>query len=117
MLTMGTYLKMMPKFAHDILKQIARGRQAVEVRHSGFAELAGLLEKGVNRLIIGLIVSASLIAASLILGSGRQLMEFTVYMLGGQRITLAALLGLTGYGLASLLGVWLVVSILRSGKL
>lgn len=117
MLTMGSYLKMMPKFVHDILKQTARGKQGVEIRHSGFEHLANQMAKGVNRLIIGLIVSASLIAASLILNSGRRLFEFTINVAGEQKISLDAVLGVSGYVMATLLGVWLVISILRSGKL
>ena len=117
MLTMGSYLKMMPKFVHDILKQTARGRQGMEIRHSGFDRLTGQMEKAVNRLIVGLIVSASLIAASLILNSGQQLFEFTLSIAGGHKVSLAALLGVSGYIMATLLGIWLIISILRSGKL
>ena len=117
MLTMGSYLKIMPKFVHDILKQTARGRQGVELRHSGFERLAAQMEKGVNRMIVGLIVSASLIAASLILNSGQQFFEFTLSVAGGPKVSLAALLGVSGYVLATLLGIWLIISILRSGKM
>lgn len=113
----GRYLKMLPQFVHDILQQTARGKQRLEIRHSGFDRLAGQLERGVNRLIIGLLVAASLIAASLILNSGQHLFDFTFTLVGGRTISLATLLGLAGYGMATLLGIWLVVSILRSGKL
>lgn len=116
-LTIGDYLKELPHLAHDILKQTARGRQRLEIHHSGFERLTSQVEKGCNRLIIGLLVAASLVAASLILNSGQQLFSFTFSLAGGRTISLATLLGLTGYGMATLLGIWLVVSILRSGKL
>ncbi|MEJ2689133.1 MAG: AarF/ABC1/UbiB kinase family protein [Deltaproteobacteria bacterium] len=113
----GGYLKMLPKFAHDILQQTARGKQRVEIHHTGFEELADKVEKGANRVILGLLVAASLVAASLILNSGQQLLNFTFSLADGRTLSLAALLGLAGYGMATLLGIWLVVSILRSGKL
>jgi ubiquinone biosynthesis protein len=89
----------------------------VELRHSGFERIAVQMERGVNRLIVGLIVSASLIAASLILNSGQQFFEFTLSVAGGHKISLAELLGLSGYLMGTLLGIWLIISILRSGKL
>ena len=114
---MGGYLKMMPQYMHDILKQTARGKQGLEIKHSGFEFLAGQVEKGINRLIVGLLVAASLVAAALILNSGQQMVDVSFTLVGDRTISLASLLGITGYCLATLLGIWLVLSILRSGKL
>jgi ubiquinone biosynthesis protein len=44
-------------------------------------------------------------------------MEFTVDFLGVHTISVTALLGLTGYSLATVLGLWLIISIFRSGKM
>jgi ubiquinone biosynthesis protein len=115
--TMGGQLKMLPQYVHDILEQTARGRQRLEIRHSGFERIAGQMERGINRLIVALLVAASLVAAALIMHSGQQLFGLTFVLAGGRTVSLATLLGITGYGLATLLGIWLVVSILRSGKL
>jgi ubiquinone biosynthesis protein len=110
-------VKMMPRFVHDILKQTAKGKLQVELRHSSSNELDTQFEKGVNRLTVGMIISASIIAASLILNSTQKVLEFTVDLLGLRTLGLTEMLGMTGYIVATILGVWLVVSILRSGKL
>lgn len=112
----GHYLKAVPKFVHDILRQTAQGRQRVEMRHTGFEPISDQIEKGVNRLTLGAILSASILAASLILNSTQTVLVFTFELFGLQTLSLTSLLGLTGYTIATVLGVWLIVSILRSGK-
>lgn len=111
------YLKSAPKLIHDILKQTAMGKQAVELRHTGFDQLDQKFERGVNRLVIGLIISASTIAAALILNSTQTVVQFQVRLLGYQTLSLTAILGVAGYSIATVLGLWLIISIFRSGKL
>jgi len=113
----ANYTKAMPKFLHDILRQVSKGRQRVEIWHGGFDRLNAQLEKGVNRLTVGLVISASIIAAAMILNSSQRVMEFTVNILGLQTISLTAIFGLTGYIVATILGIWLIISIIRSGRL
>ncbi len=69
----GKYVKAMPKLVHDILKQTAGGRQKVELVHSGLEPLNSNVEKGVNRITMGLIISASLLAAAMVLNSSLEL--------------------------------------------
>lgn len=113
----GGYMKTVPRYVHDILKQTARGKQAMELRHTGFESLNAGLEKSVNRLTVGMIIAASIIGGAMILNSGQKILEFTVDWLGFQSISLTALLGVMGYVVATVLGLWLVLSIFRSGKL
>lgn len=117
MLTMGNYMKAMPKHVHDILSQTAQGKQQLELRHSGLDQMSAQFEKGLNRLTIGLIISASIIAAALVLNSSVKMFEFTISLLGMQDISITAFLGLAGYVIATVLGVWLIVEIFRSKKL
>lgn len=114
---LGNYLKIMPKFAHDILRQTARGKQRIELWHSGFQKIDEKFEKGVNRLTVGLVISASTIAASLVLNSAQKVSELTINLWGLHTISVTALLGITGYLIATLLGIWLIISIFRSGKM
>ena len=116
-ISMGSHMKLLPKFTHDILKQTAEGKQRLELKHSGFQEINNQFMKGINRLTIGLIISASLIAGAMVLNSSQKLIVFTVNLLGGQKISLTAILGLTGYVIATALGLWLIFMILRNRKL
>ena len=116
-ISMGSHMKLLPKFTHDILKQTAEGKQRLELKHSGFQEINNQFMKGINRLTIGLIISASLIAGAMVLNSSQKLIVFTVNLLGGQKISLTAILGLTGYVIATALSLWLIIMIFRNRKL
>ncbi len=115
--SMGSYLKMTPKLIHDLLRQAVRGQQRVELRHNGFQELGSQFERSINRFTVGMILSASIIAAALILNSTQKVLEFSFRFFGLQKISLTEVLGLIGYVIATILGIWLIVSILRSRKL
>jgi len=114
---MGKYAKVMPKFVHDILKQVAKGKQKVEIWHEGFQQLDIKFEKGLNRLTVGLVISASIIAAAMVLNSAQRVLVFNLEFLGLGPVSLTTILGVVGYVIATVLGVWLIVSIYRSGKL
>jgi ubiquinone biosynthesis protein len=111
------YIRSIPKHLNDILRQTAAGRQRIEVVHTGFDEARSRVEKGANRLTVGIIVAASIIAGAMILNSGQKILEFSFGFLGFQTVSLTAILGVSGYAVATLLGLWLIVSILRSGRL
>ena len=110
------YLKVVPKLLHDLLKGLASGRRPFEIRHRGFQEIPARIERGINRLTVGLVISASLIAGSLVLNSSQKLLEFTVNIYGVHTVSLTALLGILGYSMATVLGFWLIISIFRSGR-
>lgn len=114
---MGKYAKIMPKFVHDILKQVSKGKQRVEIWHEGFQQFDVKLEKGLNRLTVGLVISASIIAAAMVLNSAQKVLVFNVEFLGLGPVSITTILGIFGYVIATVLGVWLIVSIYRSGKL
>jgi ubiquinone biosynthesis protein len=116
-LAMGNQMRTIPKFVHEILRQTAQGKQQLELRHSGLRQIITPLLKGINRLTIGMVISASLIAGALILNSTQKVFEFSFNLLGLEKISVASVLGLTGYVIATLLGIWLVIVIFRSNKL
>jgi ubiquinone biosynthesis protein len=115
--TMSGYARSIPKHLNDILRQTAAGSQQIEIRHSGFDRAGSRVERGVNRLTLGIVLAASIIAGAMILNSSQKIMEFTFNFFGLQTVSLTAILGVLGYAVATLLGIWLIVSILRSGRL
>lgn len=117
MRTAGVYMKAAPKYVHDILRRTAEGRQRLEFHHSGFEDMGARLEKSMNRLTVGLVLAASIVAAAMILNSDQRILEFPLQFLGEQALSLTALLGVGGYVIATVLGVWLIISIFRSGRL
>ena len=113
----GGYLRMIPKLSHDIIKGLAKGPPRVEVEHGGLDQAFKKFENGLNRLTLGLVISASLIAASLILNSSKTLLTFDFELFGLHSLSITEVLGMSGYIIATFLGLWLVFSIIRSGKL
>jgi ubiquinone biosynthesis protein len=112
--TMAAYLKMMPRLTHAIFKRTAEGRHRLELSHTGIDPIMGRFERGLNRAVMGMIISASTIAGSLLLNSPIKVMEIP---LAGLSVPLTTLLGVTGYCIATLLGLWLIIAIIRSGKM
>ena len=89
-----------------IIKKLGQGRLAFTFQHKGLDKLILELDRSSNR------VSFSLIIAAIIVGSSLIMRLETKYTLFGY-----PLFGILGYIFAGVLGVWLVVAILRSGKL
>jgi ubiquinone biosynthesis protein len=115
--TLGQYARRMPRYVNDILRQAASGQYQLEFRHRGFENFDRKIERGINRLTVGAIISASTIAASLILNSSQRVLEFKLPFFGGAVVSITSVLGITGYLIATLLGIWLILSIFRSGRL
>ena len=109
-------MRVLPNFLHDILKMTSQGKHGLEVRHTATEAMSEKFEKGVNRFVVGLVISASLIAAALVLNAAQGVMDIQLSLLG-YTVSLTVLLGLVGYSLATVLGLWLIASIFRSGKL
>ncbi len=89
-----------------ILKKLGKGRLSFTFQHKGLDKLILELDRSSNR------ISFSLVIAAIIVGSSLILRLETKYTLFGY-----PLLGILGYIFAGVLGVWLVIAILRSGKL
>lgn len=113
----GGYLRQMPHLANDLIKRLVAESPRIELTHTGLEESSKKFEYGLNRLTLGLVVAASLIAASLILNSTRDVLRFKIDFFGQQTLSVTDVLGITGYIIATFLGLWLVFSIVRSGKL
>jgi ubiquinone biosynthesis protein len=115
--TLAESLRAMPAYVREIMEQTAKGQQRFRLDHSGFAPLMVHLSKGINRLIVCLIVAASIIAASVIMNSSEKIAEVPIHWFGIGAVPLTTLLGLIGYIIATGLGVWLIWSIVKSDRL
>jgi ubiquinone biosynthesis protein len=113
----GGYLRQVPQLAHGLFKRLATESPQFEISHAGLEEPSKKFENSINRLTLGIVTAASLIAASLILNSTRKILVFEVDFFGVQTLSVTDVLGFTGYIIATLLGLWLFFSIIRSGKM
>lgn len=95
-----------PRQLAAVLHQLGRGELAIQFRHAGLEGLINRLDVVSNRLSVALIVAALIIGSALILATEKGPVLFQM-----------PLLGVVGFVLAALTGFWLVIAVLRSGRL
>jgi len=101
-------LKSAPGQMRDVFRRLATGQWHVQIRHQNLDDLAHEIDRASNRLSFSVIIGALVIGSSWIITNPGQLP-----LVG---LPLSAL-GMLGFLIAGFMGLWLVVAILRSGKL
>ncbi len=99
-------LDMLPRTGMQLLTRAERGELEVSLRHQELGRAMVYLDRLANRLAL------SILLAALIVGLALLVPAFHLAERGG----LITALVILGFALASLLGLWLVISILRSGR-
>ena len=98
--------KAMPGDVDTILTKLKTGQLCIKFEHQGLEKPVVELDKSSNRISFSLIIAALIVASSLLVHSSK-----------GPLLMGLPLFGILGYLIAAVLGLWLVVAILRSGKL
>ncbi|MBI5049129.1 MAG: AarF/ABC1/UbiB kinase family protein [Deltaproteobacteria bacterium] len=100
-----TFIHSFPHQMSQILKKMMSDKFTIDFVHKGLEDLMGEMDRSSNRLTFGVIIAALIIGSSLVLafGSGPKLFGFPF-------------LGILGFAVAGILGLWLAFLILRSGK-
>lgn len=88
-----------------ILDKIDRGEIHIRFEHENLGSLRKTLDNSSNRLTLGIIIGAMIIGSSMIITTG-----IGPFLFG------FPLLGVLGYSVSGILGLWLVFNILRSRK-
>jgi ubiquinone biosynthesis protein len=96
----------LPIAVRHVLEQVGGGGLAVRIRHDALGGLDREIARAANRIAFGMIVSAVVIGASIVL---------TVH--AGPHIEGVPLLGIAGFALAGALGLGWAVAVMRSKKL
>ena len=97
----GDLAMRLPDDLNVILRKFRQGKLQVHIQHEHLESLIKTLDRSSNRISFALIIAALLVASSLLVP---------------QQGTLQSI-GILGYVIAAIGGAWLIVSILRSGKL
>jgi len=95
-------------FPHElrrILTKLRGGELRFDLQHRGLDRLITEMDKSSNRISMAMIIAALIVGSSLI-------MRLDV----GYEVFGFPLLGMIGYLFAGILGAWLVIAILRSGR-
>jgi ubiquinone biosynthesis protein len=100
-------LRELPMEIRRLLAQIKEGRARLRVHHEGLESLLNTLERIVNRLAFALVLASLIIASSVIVHARLP------PLLGNQ----VSAIGVVGYLLAGMMGFWLLIAMLRHGKM
>ena len=104
----GLYIltNLLPRELTLILNKIKKGTLRIEFEHKGLEDLISQMDKISNRLAFSLVIAALIIGSSIVLqiNKGPMLFDFPI-------------LGVVGFIAAGIMGLWLAIIILRSGKL
>ncbi|MAT59816.1 MAG: ubiquinone biosynthesis protein UbiB [Ignavibacteriae bacterium] len=99
-------LKGLPEDLQYLLLKLKKDKIKINLEHQGLDNFAKEMDRSSNR------ISFSLVIAALIIGS-----SFIIQIDKGAMLLGYPALGVIGYVLASVLGVWLLIGIVKSGKL
>jgi ubiquinone biosynthesis protein len=100
------FLTLFPFELRRITQKLRKGELSFVFQHKGLDKLILEIDRASNRLSFSLIIAAIIVGSSLIMR-----LETKYTLLG------YPLFGVLGYIFAGILGVWLVIAILRSGRL
>jgi ubiquinone biosynthesis protein len=98
--------KRMPADVGEILSKLRRNDIGIVVEHKGLERFIAELDRSSNRLSFAVVIAALIVGSSIIFQTGV-----------GPALSGYPLLGLVGFLLASILGMWLLLGIIRSGRL
>jgi ubiquinone biosynthesis protein len=105
---LGTFMQQAPQMLRRMMRNMSRGEFRLIFRHDGLEGFITELDRSSNR------IAFSVITASIILGSALLMHARLGPNLYGTQLPV---LGLIGFVLAAFFGVWLLISIFRSGRL
>jgi ubiquinone biosynthesis protein len=99
-------LKTLPSDILAILTKIRRNELAIQIDHRGLERMSSVLDRSSNRLSFAVVIAALIIGSSLVFQTG-----------AGPKVYGYPLPELLGLLIAGVLGLWLLIGILRSGRL
>jgi ubiquinone biosynthesis protein len=92
---------------HDLMEQVRDGQVEVGFVHKGLDGFLEQMQQVFNRLVIALVVTGGLIGSSLI----------GIFAKGGPHILGVNVISVIGFALSTVLGLWLLWGVVRSGRL
>lgn len=101
-----SFFRIFPFELKRIAQKLRKGEMSFVFQHKGLEKLILEMERSSNRISFSLIIAAIIVGSSLIMRIEIQPRLFGYPMFG-----------ILGYVFAGILGIWLVIAILRSGKL
>jgi ubiquinone biosynthesis protein len=92
---------------HDFMEQMRDGQVEVGFVHKGLDDFMEQMQRVFNRLVVALIITGGLIGSSLI----------GIFATGGPRVLGINVISVIGFVLSTGLGIWVMIGVIRSGRL
>ncbi len=108
-ITSSEYMKLirgLPEELGSIMSQLRGGRLKIEIEHSGLDLLRSALDQVSNRIAFAIVLASLIIGSSLIVLSGIP-----------PKWNGIPIIGLFGFLFAGIMGFWLLISIIRHGRM
>jgi ubiquinone biosynthesis protein len=102
----GSLARNLPRDIKEFINRVNRNKFKIDLEHRGLDKLIADLDKASNRISFSMLIAALIIGSSLIMQTDKGPLLFGF-----------PILGFLGYSGAGLLGLWLAIAILRSGRL
>ncbi len=102
----GSLLKNLPRDLKEFINRVNRNKFKIDLEHRGLEKLITDLDKSSNRISFSLLIAALIVGSSIIMQTSKGPLLFGF-----------PALGFLGYSIAGILGLWLAIAILRSGRL
>jgi ubiquinone biosynthesis protein len=96
-----------PRQVHALLNELKDGEIEVRFRHGGLDDLISKVDILANRLVFAFLIAALIIGSSML----------GIFLKGGTKFLGVSIFGLIGFVFAALLGIFLLIGIIRSGRL
>jgi len=102
----GSLARNLPRDIKEFINRLNRNQFKIDLEHRGLDKLVTDLDRSSNRISFAVVIGALIVGSSLIMqtNKGPLLLGFPI-------------LGFLGYSIAGILGLWLAIGIIRSGRL
>lgn len=99
-------LQEIPGELRELLKQVKRGKVRMEFEHQGLEPMLATYDRISNRIAFSIVIGALIIGSALIVLSKTPPLMFGI-----------PVFGIIGFVVAAVMGLWLLIAILRKGRL
>ena len=103
---LGDFAMLFPKQMKQVIQKVLKDDIGIKMTHIGLDKFIKDMDRSSNRIAFSMIISAILLSSAIMHATG-----------AGPIILGFSLLGISAFGIAFLLGIWLIISIIRSGRL
>jgi ubiquinone biosynthesis protein len=105
-LEISDFAFLFPKQMKQIIQKMLKDDIGINMTHIGLDKFIKDMDRSSNRIAFSMIISAILLSSAIMHATG-----------AGPSVFGMSLLGITAFGIAFILGIWLLISIIRSGRL